>query len=64
MMSEPVALTMIVEMAETMHAEGFIFSEAYPVVRWKANGWPEVDIFAFRLMDAYMKYRRLCDEYR
>ena len=54
----------LVAMAQAMHDEGFTRSEAYPIKRWKKNGWPEVEgALAFKVMDAYLRLRQLEEEY-
>lgn len=51
-------------MARLMHSEGFIYSEAYPVVRWRNNGWVETnDKQLFKLLDTAMLLMRLSDLY-
>lgn len=50
--------------AEEMFREGYTRSEAYPVFRWKKNGWPDInDRLAFKIMDAYLRLAHLKAEY-
>ena len=52
------------EMAKDIHAEGFKSSEAYPISRWKKNGWPDiVDIRIFRILDSMIALLRSEEEY-
>ena len=51
------------EAALTLHAQGFVRCEAYPIYRWRKLGWPENDKF-FRAVDACISLLRALDEMR
>ena len=51
------------KLAEDIHAEGYFYSEAYPLKRWDTNGWPDVGKDEYRILDAYLLLLRLLDEY-
>lgn len=55
----------LLRIAEEIFEEGYTHSEAYPALRWRKNGWPEVtDRAAFKLMDAHILLRRSIAAYR
>jgi hypothetical protein len=50
------------EVARRLHREGYAHSEAYPIGRWKREGWPTDKKF-FDLVDACLKILRSLDDH-
>lgn len=50
--------------ADIIHDEGFRFSEAYPMAKWKKNGWSEInDKLSFKVIDAFISLKIMQKEY-
>lgn len=51
--------------AKALYAEGYFFSEAYPMDRWLRRGWPSMaDALAlYPVIDAFLKLFREIDKY-
>lgn len=56
------SLSEIEIIASKIYEEGFMYSEAYPIKRWAANGWPE-NVTLYKIIDAYLKLFRSLEEY-
>lgn len=41
--------------ADAIWAEGYRYAEAYPVTKWRRNGWPELTKTDYALADAYLR---------
>lgn len=48
------------EVARRLHREGFSYAEAYPMWKWRKEGWPE-DAAFFKLVDGTIKVLRALD---
>lgn len=48
--------------AIALYEEGFLYSEAYPLRRWRAKGWPE-DSTVYKILDIYLKLFRAMEDY-
>jgi hypothetical protein len=48
--------------ADELIEEGYKFSEAYPIFRWRKLGWPE-DEEVFKIIDHFIKASYLYQEY-
>ena len=54
----------LIEIAKEMHEEGTRFSERYSPDVWKSRDWPTInDVIVYKVLDSYLKYLRLSDEY-
>jgi len=63
-MSDKISKEELIAIAEQMHADGKLYSEAYAPSCWKLHGWPKIDDeVVYKILDDYLKFLRRLEEY-